>query len=81
MEAKFKIIKTEFISQMKFDSLELLTLEFSHYINWFNKVRIRGTLGYAGQIEYKKISLKKLTIDIFKSKGLSFCQNNSPKRS
>ena len=81
MEAKFKIIKTEFISQMKFDSLEHLTLEFSHYINWFNKVRIRRTLGYSDQIEYKKLSLKKLAIDIFKSKGLSFCRNNSPTRS
>jgi len=33
-EATFKTIKTEFISQMKFDSLEYLTLEFSDYVNW-----------------------------------------------
>ncbi|OES45446.1 IS3 family transposase [Domibacillus iocasae] len=43
MLVTFKVIKTEFISQMKFDSLEHLTLEFSDYVNWFNKLRIHGT--------------------------------------
>jgi transposase InsO family protein len=39
-EATFKIIKTEFVYQMTFDSLEKLTIEFRDYINWFNKLRI-----------------------------------------
>jgi putative transposase len=59
-EATFKIIKTEFVHQMTFDSLELLTLEFSDYVNWFNKLRIHGTLGYLSPIEYKQSSLKKV---------------------
>ena len=58
-EATFKIIKTEFISQMKFDSLEYLTLEFSDYVNCYNKLRIHGTLGYVSPIDYKQSSLKK----------------------
>ncbi|MGG0741571.1 transposase, partial [Niallia taxi] len=58
-EATFKIIKTEFISQIKFDSLEHLTLEFSDYVNWYNKLRIHGTLGYVSPIDYKQSSLKK----------------------
>jgi len=58
-KAKFKIIKTEFISQMKFDSLEYLTLECSDYVNWYNKLRIHGTLGYVSPIDYKQSSLKK----------------------
>ena len=58
-EATFKIIKTEFISQMKFDSLEYLTLECSDYVNWYNKLRIHGTLGYVSPIDYKQSSLKK----------------------
>jgi putative transposase len=58
-EATFKIIKTEFVSQMTFNSLEQLTLEFSDYVNWFNKLRIHGTLGYVSPIEYKRLSLKK----------------------
>ncbi|MED4717883.1 IS3 family transposase [Bacillus badius] len=59
-EATFKIIKTEFVQQMNFDSLEHLTLEFSDYVNWFNKLRIHGTLGYLSPIEYKRASLKKV---------------------
>jgi putative transposase len=59
-EATFKIIKTEFVSQMTFNSLEDLTLEFSDYVNWFNKLRIHGTLGYVSPIEYKRLSLKKV---------------------
>ncbi|KIL77066.1 Mobile element protein [Bacillus badius] len=59
-EATFKIIKTEFVQQIKFDSLEYLTLEFSDYVNWFNKLRIHGTLDYLSPIEYKRASLKKV---------------------
>ncbi|KIL75663.1 Mobile element protein [Bacillus badius] len=59
-EATFKMIKTEFVQQIKFDSLEHLTLEFSDYVNWFNKLRIHGTLGYLSPIEYKRASLKKV---------------------
>ena len=58
--ATFKIIKTEFVRQMKFDSLEQLTLEFSDYVNWFNKLRIHGTLGYISPTEYKQLSLKEV---------------------
>ncbi|WP_369335188.1 IS3 family transposase, partial [Domibacillus sp. 8LH] len=29
------------------------------YVNWFNKRRIHGTLGYVSPIEYKRSSLKK----------------------
>lgn len=59
-EATFKIIKTEFVHQMKFNSLEHLTLEFSDYVNWFNKLRIHGTLGCVSPIEYRRSSLKKV---------------------
>ncbi|WP_375337607.1 IS3 family transposase [Domibacillus sp. PGB-M46] len=58
-EATFKIIKTEFIHQMKFDSLEQLRLEFSDYVNWFNKLHIHGTPGKVSPLEYKKRPLKK----------------------
>lgn len=45
---------------MKFDSLEHLTLEFSDYVNWFNKLRIYGTLGHVSPIKYKLLSLKEV---------------------
>ncbi|MFP3513368.1 IS3 family transposase, partial [Peribacillus sp. SIMBA_075] len=56
-EATFKIIKTEFANQKKFTNLSQLTLEFGDYVNWFNKLRIHGTLGYLSPLEYKKLSL------------------------
>jgi putative transposase len=59
-EATYKIVKTEFVSNRHFDSLSELTLELSDYINWFNNVRIHGTLGYLTPVEYKQVHLKKI---------------------
>lgn len=59
-EATFKIIKTEFVKGMYFDSLEQLKLELDDYVHWFNHIRIHGTLGYLSSIEYKKEHLKKV---------------------
>jgi transposase InsO family protein len=59
-EATFKIIKTEFIHQNTFDSLERLTIKFRDYVNWFNKFRIHGTLGYLSPEEYKLLHFKKV---------------------
>ena len=52
-EATFKVIKTEFIYQEQFTSLDHLTLELSDYINWFNKFRIHGTLGYKSPLDFR----------------------------
>lgn len=41
-EATYKVMKTEFIHQMKLQSLQHLQLELYDYINWFNKHRIHG---------------------------------------
>ncbi|XDZ00740.1 IS3 family transposase [Bacillus manliponensis] len=30
------------------------------YINWFNNVRIHGTLGYLSPVQYRRKHLKKL---------------------
>ena len=59
-EATFKIIKTEFVKGMYFDSLEQLKLELDDYVHWFNHIRIHGTLGYLSSNEYKKEHLKKV---------------------
>ena len=59
-EATFKIIKTEFVKGRSFDSLEDLTRELHDYINWFNLLRIHGTLDYLSPIEYKLTHLKKI---------------------
>jgi len=42
-----------------FDSLEDLIRELHDYVNWFNHVRIHGTLGYVSPVQYKLEHLKK----------------------
>ena len=58
-EATFKIIKTEFVRNYHFESLEELNVELTEYVNWFNKKRIHSTLGYLSPSEYKLTHLKK----------------------
>ncbi len=59
-EATFKVMKTEFVNQMNFQSLRHLELELFDYVNWYNKHRIHGTLGYMTPIHYRKLALKKV---------------------
>ncbi len=59
-EATFKVMKTEFVNQMDFQSLRHLELELYNYVNWFNKHRIHGTLGYMTPIQYRYAALKKV---------------------
>lgn len=59
-KATFKLFKTEFIQGESFDSLEHLSLELNDYVNWFNNIRIHGSLGYLSPVEYKLAILKKV---------------------
>ncbi|GEB76406.1 hypothetical protein SIN01_07510 [Sporolactobacillus inulinus] len=52
-EAAFKIIKTEFVSHQVFPSQQILDLELFDYVNWFNNIRIHGSLDYLTPTEYK----------------------------
>ena len=58
-EATYKVMKTEFIHQMSFHSLQHLQLELYDYVNWFNKHRIHGTLGYLTPVQFRQMDLKK----------------------
>jgi putative transposase len=53
VEATFKAVKTEFVSNTIFDSLEQLRLQFNHYVDWFNYNRLHSSLNYQSPIEYK----------------------------
>jgi putative transposase len=59
-EAAFKVIKTEFIHNTTFNSLEELEIKLFDYVNWYNSRRVHGSLGYLTPIEYKKIVRKKV---------------------
>lgn len=56
-EATFKTIKTEFVQGRIFISQEELELELFDYVNWFNNIRIHGSLNYQTPTEYKLIHL------------------------
>ncbi len=58
-EATYKVMKTEFVNQMEFQSFDHLEVELYDYVNWFNNYRIHGTLGYMTPAQYCQEALKK----------------------
>lgn len=54
-ESTNHILKTEFVYQNKFDSLDQLELMLSDYIHWYNHIRIHGTIGYIAPIAYRQM--------------------------
>ena len=59
-KVSYKIIKTEFIKNRVFASLEQLQIELTDYVNWFNNHRIHSSLGYLTPKEFEKHPLKKV---------------------
>lgn len=53
-ESTFKMIKAEFVSRRRFDTIEQLRLELADYVHWFNNIRLHGTLGYLSPAEFKR---------------------------
>jgi len=56
-EATFKTIKTEFVHGRVFTDQDELDLELFDYVNWFNNIRIHGSLNYQIPTEYKLANL------------------------
>ncbi|MGF7126569.1 putative transposase [Natronobacillus azotifigens] len=59
--ATFKTIKTEFVKGSIFATQQQLDLELFDYVNWFNNIRIHGSLDYLTPIEYKRKHQTKAT--------------------
>ena len=59
-EATFKIIKTEFVKNECFETLEELQFKLADYVNWFNKFRIHSSLDYLTPIQFRENHLKKV---------------------
>lgn len=57
-EATYKVIKTEFVKNKRFETLEQLGYEFADYVNWYNNHRIHSSLGYLSSVEYRQNTLK-----------------------
>ena len=54
-EATYKIIKTEFAFNVIFKNLNELEYLLFDYVNWFNNIRIHGSLNYLSPAEYKML--------------------------
>ena len=76
-EATYKIIKTEFAFNKRFENLRELERELFDYVNWYNNVRIHSSLDYKTPVEYRlfsqKLSKKVLTIHVFCRYFSDFC--------
>jgi len=53
-EATYKVIKTEFVNNNNFETIEELSLGLFEYVNWYNNSRIHGSLNYVTPVEFKK---------------------------
>lgn len=60
LEATFKIIKTEFVYNEKFESLEDFQLKLADYVNWYNDFGTYSSLDYSIPIRFKNNTLKKV---------------------
>lgn len=59
-EATYKVIKTEFINNQRFETQEQLGYELADYVNWYNNYRIHSSLGYLSPVKYRQNTLKKV---------------------
>lgn len=58
-EVTFKMFKTEFIIDNKFNSLQELNAKLFEYVNWCNNKRIHGFGGYIAPVEYRMLAFDK----------------------
>lgn len=52
-ESMYSVVKTEFAFNREFTSLDELELLWFDYVNWYNNIRIHGSLGYLTPAEYE----------------------------
>lgn len=60
-QKQLKIIKTEFVKDQEYESLEQLQYEPSNYVNWYNNHRIHSPFAYLIPKEYRLTNLKKFS--------------------
>ncbi len=53
-----KAMKTEFIKQMQFETLEQLETELFDYVNWYNNFRPHSSLKYLTSVAFKNLHMK-----------------------
>jgi len=53
-ESMYSVIKTEFVFQRNWLDLDEFKLHWFDYVNWYNNVRIHGSLGYSTPNNFRK---------------------------
>ncbi len=53
-ETTHKTFKTEFIKGKEFENLTQLKCELFDFVNWYNNLRIHGSLNYLTPVEFRK---------------------------
>ncbi len=62
-ESTYKSLKVEFVYQYTFETLQELDLELFDYVNWWNHLRLHGTLGYETPVGYRNQKLAQRILD------------------
>ena len=57
-ESMYNILKTEMIFDATFENLDDLELELFEFVNWYNTMRLHGSLDYLPPTEYKVLNKK-----------------------
>lgn len=52
-ESTYKSFKKEFVYPNQFQTLEQLQAELFDYVNWWNHIRLHGTLGYQSPVSFR----------------------------
>lgn len=55
-ESMYNIIKTEFVFNREFTDLDEFKLYWFDYVNWYNNVRIHGSLGYQTPTQWHNLA-------------------------
>jgi len=53
-EAMYSIVKTEFAYEEKFNDFQELEMKWFGFVNWYNNVRIHGSIGYLTPSQFEK---------------------------
>ena len=56
-EATYKSMKTEFINQRSFATIEQLENQLGSYVWWFNNIRLHSSLGYMAPTLWKQLTI------------------------
>lgn len=62
-ESTYKSTKVEFVYPNKFRNLQELETQLFDYVNWWNHLRLHGSLGYETPISYRNTKLAKRILD------------------